>query len=152
MTAISKYFYFGVLDDMVNKYNSTVHRTTEIKPVDVKSDSYVEYNENSNKKDPKFKVGDHVRISKYKNIFAKGYAPNWSEEVFVVSKIKNTVPWTYVVSDLNGEEINGSFLEKELQKTSQNEISIEKLLKRKGDEFYVKWKGYDSRIDKKDLV
>ena len=152
MTAISKYFYFGVLDDMVNKYNSTVHRTTEIKPVDVKSDSYVEYNENSNKKDPKFKVGDHVRISKYKNIFAKGYAPNWSEEVFVVSGIKNTVPWTYVVSDLNGEEINGSFLEKELQKTSQNEISIEKLLKRKGDEFYVKWKGYDSRIDKKDLV
>ena len=152
MTAISKYFYFGVLDDMVNKYNSTVHRTTEIKLVDVKSDSYVEYNENSNKKDPKFKVGDHVRISKYKNIFAKGYTPNWSEEVFVVSGIKNTVPWTYVVSDLNGEEINGSFLEKELQKTSQNEISIEKLLKRKGDEFYVKWKGYDSRIDKKDLV
>ena len=76
MTAISKYFYFGVLDDMVNKYNSTVHRTTEIKPVDVKSDSYVEYNENSNKKDPKFKVGDHVRISKCKNIFANGYAPN----------------------------------------------------------------------------
>ena len=151
MTAISKYFYFGVLDDMVNKYNSTVHRTTEMKPVDVKSDSYVEYNENSNKKDPKFKVGDHVRISKCKNIFANGYAPNWSE-VFVLSGIKNTVPWTYVVSDLNGEEINGSFLEKELQKTSQNEISIEKLLKRKGDEFYVKWKGYDSRIDKKDLV
>ena len=116
MTAISKYFYFGVLDDMVNKYNSTVHRTTEIKPVDVKSDSYVEYNENSNKKDPKFKVGDHVRISKYKNIFAKGYAPNWSEEVFVVSGIKNTVPWTYVVSDLNGEEINGSFYKNNCKK------------------------------------
>ena len=66
MTAISKYIYFGVLDDMVNKYNNTVHRTIKIKPIDVKSDSYAEYNENSNKKDPKFKVGDHVRISNTK--------------------------------------------------------------------------------------
>ena len=99
------------------------------------------------------KVGDHVRISKYKNIFAKGYAPNWSEEVFVVSKIKNTVPWTYV--DLNGEEITGSFYEKELQKTNQKEFRIEKVIRRKGDKLYVKWKGYDNRfnnwIDKKDL-
>ena len=66
-------------------------------PINVTSDSYAEYNENPNKKDPKLKVGDHVRISKYKSIFAKGYAPNWSEEVFVVSEIKNTVPWTYVL-------------------------------------------------------
>ena len=65
-----------------------------MKPIDVTSDSYGEYNEDSSKKIPKFKVGDHVRISKYKNIFAKGYTPNWSEEVFVISKIKNTVPWT----------------------------------------------------------
>ena len=97
-----------MLDDIVDKYNNTVHRTTEIKPIDVTSDSYAKYNEDSNKKDPKFKVGDHARISKYKNIFAKGYTQNWSE-VFVVSKIKNTVPWTYVISDLNGEEITGSF-------------------------------------------
>ena len=90
-----------------------------MKPIDVTSDSYAEYNEDFNKKDPKFKVGDHVRISKYKNTFAKGYGPNWSEEVFVFSKIQNTVPWTYVVSDLNGQEITGSFYEKELQKTSQ---------------------------------
>ena len=76
-------------------------------------DSHAKYNEDFNKKDPKFKVVDHARISKYKNIFAKGYAPNWSEEVFVVSGIKNTVPWTYVVSDLNSEEITGSFYEKE---------------------------------------
>ena len=88
-----------------------------MKPIDVKSDCYAEYNEDFNKKDPKFKVGDHVRISKYKNIFAKGYTQNWSEEVFVVSKIKNTVPWTYVANDLSGEEITGSFYEKELQKT-----------------------------------
>ena len=102
--------------------------------------------EDFNKKDPKFKVSDHVRISKYKNIFAKGYTPNWSE-VFVISKIENTVPWTYVVSDLKGEEITGSFYEKELQKTSQEKFKIEKVLKRKGDKLYVKCKGYDNRFD-----
>ena len=83
-----------------------------MKPIDVTDDSYAEYKEDFNKKDPKFKVGEHVRIPKYKNIFAKGYAPNWLEEVFVVSKIKNTVPQTYVVSELNDEEITGSFYEK----------------------------------------
>ena len=152
---LKKNIYFDVLNDIVNKYNSPVHKTIKMKPTDVTDDSYAEYNENFNKKDPKFKVGDNVRISKYKNIFAKGYTPNWSEEVFVVSKIKNTVPWTYVVSDLNGEEITGSFYEKELQKTSQEKFRIEKILKRKGDKLYVKWKGYDngfnSWIDKKDL-
>ena len=127
MTATSKNVYFNVFDNTVNKYNNTVHRTIKMKPVDVKDNTYAEYNENSNKKDPKFKVGDRVRISKYKNIFAKGYAPNWSE-VFVVRKIKNTVPWTYVVSDLNEEKITGSFHEKELQKTNQKEIRIEKKL------------------------
>ena len=76
MTAISKNVYFDVLDDIVNKYNNTVHRTTKMKPIDVTNDSYAEYNEDSNKKDHKFKVGDHVRISKYKNIFVKGYVRN----------------------------------------------------------------------------
>ena len=126
-----------------------------MKPIDVTSDSYAEYNEDFNKKDPKFKVGDHVRISKYKNIFAKGYTQNWSEEVFVVSKIKNTVPRTYVISDLNGEPITGRFYEKELQKTSQEKFRIEKVIKRKGDKLYVKWKGYDSLfnswINKKEI-
>ena len=89
-----------------------------MKPIDVKSDYFGEYNGDSNEKDPKFKVGDHVRISKYKYIFAKGYTPNWSEENFVVKKIKNTVPWTYVITDLNGEVIAGSFYERELQKTN----------------------------------
>ena len=156
MTAISKNLYFDVLDDIVNKCNNTVHKTIKMKPIDVTDDSYAEYNEDFNKKDPKFKVGDHVRISKYKNIFAKGYTQNWSEEVFVVSKIKNTVPWSYVISDLNGEPNAGSFYEKELQKTSQEKFRIEKVLKRKGDKLYVKWKGYDNRfnswIDKKDLI
>ena len=116
MAAVSKNVYFDVLDDIVNKYNNTVHRTIKMKPIDVTSDSYAEYNEDFNKKDPKFKVGDHVRISKYKNIFAKGYTPNWSEEVFIIPKIKNTVPWTYYISDLNNKHITGSFYEKELQK------------------------------------
>ena len=109
-----------------------------------------------NDKDPKFKLGDRIRISKYKNILAKVYMPNWSEEVFVVSKNKDTVPWTYVINDLNGEKIIGTFYEKELQKTNQKEFRIEKVIKRKGDKLYVKWKGYDnsynSWINKKDLV
>ena len=127
-----------------------------MKPIDVTNDSYAEYNENLSKKHPIFKVGNHVRISKYKNIFAKGYTPNWSEEIFVFSNIKNTVPWTYVINDLNGEKITGSFYEKELQKSNQKEFRIEKVLKQKGDKLYVKWKGCDNRfnswIDKKDLV
>ena len=135
---LKKNIYFDVLNDIVNKYNSPVHKTIKMKPTDVTDDSYAEYNENFNKKDPKFKVGDNVRISKYKNIFAKGYTPNWSEEVFVVSKIKNTVPWTYVVSDLNGEEITGGFYEKELQKTSREKFRIEKVIKRKGDKLCAK--------------
>ena len=99
MTAISKNLCFDVLDDIVNKYNSTVHRTIKMKPIDVIDDSYAEYNKDSNKKHPKFKAGDYVRISKYKNTFAEGYTPNWSEEVFVINKIKKTVTWTYVIND-----------------------------------------------------
>ena len=90
-----------------------------MKPVDVKDNEYINTSNEINDKDPKLKVGDHVRISKYKNIFAKGYTPNWSEEVFVIKKVKNTVPWTYVINDLNSEEIIGTFYEKELQKTNQ---------------------------------
>ena len=109
MIAISKNVYFDVLDDIVNKYNNTVHRTIKIKPIEVVDDSYVKSSKDFNKKDPKFKVGDHVRTSKYKNIFAIGYTPNCSEEVFVLIKIKHTVPWTYVINDLNGEK---SFMKK----------------------------------------
>ena len=108
-----------------------------MKLIDVTSDFYAEQNEDSNEKGPYLKIGNHVRISKY-------------------SKIKNTVPWTYVISDVNGEKIAGSFYEKDLQKTSQEKFRIEKVLKRKGDKLYVKWKGYDNSfnnwIDKKDLI
>ena len=132
--------YIDKLDDIVNEHNNTYHRTIKMKPVDVKDNTYIDFKKEVNDKDPKFKVGDHVRISKYKNIFAKGYTPNWSEEVFVVSKIKNTVPWTYVINDLNGGEIIATFYEKELQKTNQQEFRIEKVIKKKGDKLCVKWK------------
>ena len=154
MTAINQNIYFDVLDDIVDKYNNTVHKTIKMKPIEVTDDSYAEYDEHPNKKE--FKVGDNVRISKYKNIFAKGYTPNWSEEVFIINKIKNTDPWTYVINDLNGEEISGSFYEKELQKTNQKKFRIEKVLKRKGDKLCVKWKEYsnsfNSWINKNDLI
>ena len=156
MTAVSKNVYINVLGDLVNKYNDKVHRKIKMKPTDVISDPYAEYNGDSNVTKPKFEVGDHIKIPKYKTIFAKEYMRNWSEDVSVVSKITNTVPRTYVISDLNGEKIAGSFYEKKLQKTSQEKFRIEKVLKRKGDKLYVKWKGYDnsfnSWIDKKDLV
>ena len=113
MTTIGENVYFNDLDDIVKKYNNnTVHSSIKMKPKDVTDDSFVEYSEETNKKSPKFKVGDNVRISKYKHIFAKGYTPNWSEEVLVVNKVQNTVPWTYLTNDLNDEEIKGSFYEK----------------------------------------
>ena len=122
----------------------------------LKDNTYIDFKKEVNDKNPKFEVGDHVRISKYKNIFAKGYMPNWSEEIFITKKIKNAEPWTYVINDLNGEEIIGSFYENQLQKTDQKEFRIEKVLKKKGDKLYLKWKGYDnsfnSCIHKKDIV
>ena len=153
MTSISKNVYIDKLDDIVDEHNNTKHRTIKMKPIDVKGNTYIDFGKEVNDNDPKFKVGDHVRISKYKNIFAKGYTPNWSEEVFVIKEIKNTVPWTYIINDLNGEEVIGTFYEKEFQKIDQQEFRIEKVIKKKGDKLYVKWKGYDSSfnswIDKK---
>ena len=102
-----------------------------MKPVDVKDNTYIDFKKEVNDKDPKFKVGDHVRISKYKNIFSKGYTPNWSEEIFVIEEVKNTVPWTYVINDINGDEIIGKFYEKQLQKTNQQEFMIEKVIRKR---------------------
>ena len=149
MTPISKNVYIDKLDDIVNECNNTYHSTTKMKPVGVKDNTYIDSMElpRSNDKDSKFKVGDHVRISKCKNIFAKGYTPNWSEEVFVIKKIKNTVPWTYVINDLNGGEVIGTFCEKELQKINQQEFRIEKAIKKKVDKLYVKRKGYNSSFN-----
>ena len=118
MTNIEKNVYFNDLIDIVKNYNNTIHTSIKMKPKDVKINNLTEYIEEFNKKDPKFKIGVHVRISKYKNIFSKGYLPNWSEEIFIINKIKNTVPWTYLINDLKEEEIKGSFYVKELQKTN----------------------------------
>ena len=95
-----------------------------MKPDDVTPIMYFDFNKENNNEGPKFKVGDHVRIPKYKNIFAKGNAPNWSEEVFVIKEFKNAVPWTYVISDHYREEIVGTFYKKELQKTNQKQFRI----------------------------
>ena len=156
VTSISKNVYIDKLDDIVDEYNNTYHTTIKMKPIDVKDNTYINTSKEINNKDPKFKVGDRVRISKYKKIFAKGYMPNWSEELFVIKKVKKTIPWTYVINDLNGEEIIGTFYEKDLQKANQEEFRIEKVIRRKGDKLYVKWKGYDnsfnSWIDKKDII
>ena len=161
MASVSKNVYINKLDDIVNECNDKYHRTIKMKPVDVKDNTYIDRtkvhsNWEVNDKDPKFEVGDHVIISKYKNISAKGYTPVWSEEVFVIEKVKNPVPWTYFINDLNGEEIIGTFYKNELQETYQQEFRIEKVFRKKGDKLYVKWKGYDSLfnnwIDKKYLI
>ena len=140
MTSISKNVHIDKLDDLVNEYNNAYDTTNKMKPIDVKDNTCINTDKEINNKDPKFKVGARVRISKYKNIFAKRCTPNWSEEVFVTKKVKNTVPWTYVIKYLNDEEIIGTFYEKELQKTNQEEFRIENVIKRKGDKMYVNGK------------
>ena len=112
MTSNSENVYIDKLDDIVNEYKNTYHRTIKKKPIDVKDNTY---------------------ICNVYNIFAKEYTPNWSEEVFVIKKVKNTVRWTYVINDLNGEAIVGTFYEKLLQKTNQKEFRIEKVIKKKGN-------------------
>ena len=101
MTSVSKNVYIDKLDDMVDEDNNTYHKTIKMKSVNLKDNTYIDFFKKVNDRDPKFKVGDHVRVYRYKNIFAKGYTSNWSEEVFVVKKVKNTVAWTYVINDLN---------------------------------------------------
>ena len=121
MTATGKNVYYDVLDDAVNKYNNTKHSTIKMKPIDVGDNNKRVYIDEHSEKDLVgdifLKVGDRVRISRYENIFAKGYAPNWSSEIFIVDKINDTVPYTYNLKDLYDEEIIGSFYDKELQKT-----------------------------------
>ena len=127
-----------------------------MKPVDIKSSKYFDFNKENNKEDPKFEVNDHATIPKYRNNFAKVYTPDWSEDYFVIKKVKNTVPWTYVVSDYNGEDTVGICYEKELQKTNQTGFRVEKVIEGNGDKLYVKWKCYvnlfSSWINKKVIV
>ena len=126
MTLVSKNVYIDELDYKVNKYNNMYHSTIKITTVDVKTNTYIDSSKEINNKDPKFKIGDNIRISKYKKVFAKSYTPNRSEEVFVIKKVKNTVPWSYVINGFNEEEIDGTFYENELQKTSQKSSELKK--------------------------
>ena len=122
MTSMSKSVYIDKLDDIVNKHNNTYHRVNKRKPVNVKSSTNIDFDKENNKGSPKFKIGDNVRISKYKSIFAKGYILNWIEEVFVIKKVKNTVPWTYVISDFKGKEIVGTFYKKRIAKNKSKRV------------------------------
>ena len=121
-----KNMYSDKLDDIVNEYKNTYHRTIKNKPVDVKDNAYTDSSKEANDKDPKFKVGNYTRTSKHKNIFAKVYTPNWSEEGFAIKEVENTVPWTYVINDLKDEVIIETFYKKELQKTTQEILSYKK--------------------------
>ena len=155
--------YIDVLDEMVNNYNSTRHSSIKMTPVaasDIKNESVVWKNLNGGKPvydiDFKFKVGDKVRITKKKGLFEKGYTPRWTEEVFTVSQIQYTNPPTYKITDNNDEEIQVTFYEKELQKTSQQIFRIEKVIRKRGNKSLVKWLGYpdslNSWVDNQDLV
>ena len=113
ITSVSKNVFIDKLDDIGNKYNNTYHNTIKMRSVYVKSNTYFNYSRKINKRDPKFRVGDNAIISKYKNIFAKGYTSNWSEEVFLIKKVKNFVLWVNVINNLKGEKIFGIFYENE---------------------------------------
>ena len=134
MTSKLKNVRIHKLHDIVNKYNNTHHITIKMKPVDVKDNTYIDLVKKVMIKILNLKL---VIMQEYQNT-------NWSKEVFAIKKIKNTVPWTFVINDLNVEEIIGTFYEKELQKTSQKEFPMGKVIKKKGDKLYVKWKGYDN--------
>ena len=144
MTLISKNVYIDKLDDIFNKYNNACHITIKMKPVDVKSSTCINSSKKINDEDPKFKIRDIVRISKYKNIFAKGYAPYWSEEVFVIKKVKNTARGRMLLVILKAKKLLECFTKKNSKKTKQKEFRVEKVIKGKGHKLYVKWKGYDS--------
>ena len=128
-----------------------------MKPANVKSSTYIDFSKENYNKDPKFKIGEIVRISKYKNSFAKGYTPGWSTELFVIKIVEITVLRTYVISDLDGAEIIGTFYQKNiLQKKNHKEFRIEKVIKENDDKLYVKWKEYNnlfnSSVDKKYII
>ena len=156
--------YVGILPDLVEDYNNTKHSSIKMTPVQASKKEnelrvwrnlYPEHLEIRDIK-PNFSIGDKVRISKKKKTFEKGYTTRWTEEIFTIVEVKHTSPVTYKIADLNGEEIQGSFYEPELQKTSQQLFRIEKVIKRGKKKSLVKWKGYsddfNSWVDNKDIV
>ena len=156
MTSVSKNVYIDKLDDIVNKYNNTYHSTIKMKSVDVKSNTYIDSSKEINDKDPKFKISDFVRISKYKNIFANVFTLNCSEEVFVIKKVKKLCQGHMLLMIFMEKNFFERFTKKNCKKTNQKEFRIEKVIKRKDDKLCVKWKGhnnsFNSWIDKKDIA
>lgn len=153
--------WYDILDDLLTTYNSRKHRTIGMKPKDVTAASVERvmkkfaYDVKQSK--PKFKVNDKVRVSRAKNLFEKGYTANWSTEIFTISRVKRTKPVTYVLKDFRGEPIAGGFYEQELSQTAHPDVYlVEKILKKRGNEVFVKWLGFDNShntwIDKSQTV
>lgn len=158
------YKWLSLLPKIVKEYNNKKHSTTGMKPNEVNSrnaetllNTVYSHLKMTDPRGTKFKLGDFVRISKYREAFAKGYTPNWSNEVFKIRKVNITNPATYLLEDQTGQEISGAFYTEELQKTNYPDVYlVEKILKRKGDKLLVKWLGLDNRhnswLHKNDLV
>ena len=156
--------YIDVLPDLVEDYNNTVHSSTKLTPTDAsKEENELKVWRNlypdrykTSRLNPKFSVGDEVRITKKKKVFEKGYTTRWTEEIFTIKEIRETNPITYKLEDLQGEEIKGTFYEPELQKTEQQIYRIEKIIKKEKGKSLVKWKGYSDKfnswVDNKDLI
>ena len=163
-TTNSTNVYINVLPDLVREYNNTRYSSIKMTPLEAsekKNEFTVWKTLYPNRLDildinPKFSVGDKVRISKKKALFEKGYTTRWTEKIFTIIKIKHTSPITYKIADLNGEETDGTFYEPELQKTSQQLFRIEKVIEKGKNKSLVKWKGYsndfNSWVDNKDIV
>ena len=158
------YKYIDVLPDLVEDYNNTVHSSTKLTPVEASKEKnelkvwrnlYPDRYKTS-RLNPKFSVGDEVRITKKKKVFEKGYTTRWTEEIFTIKEIRETNPITYKLEDLQGDEIKGTFYEPELQKTKQQVFRIEKIIKKEKGKSLVKWKGYSDKfnswVDNKDLI
>ena len=158
------YNYIDALPELVEDYNNTVHSSTKLTPTDAsKEENELKVWRNlypdrykTSRLNPKFSVGDKVRITKKKKVFEKGYTTRWTEEIFTIKEIRETNPITYKLEDLKGEEIEGTFYEPELQKTEQQIYRIEKIIKKEKGRSFVKWKGYSDKfnswVDNKDLI
>ena len=152
--------YIDILQDLIHKYNTTKHRAIGCTPTVARNPLSYEHvlrslyakKTKERKKKPKFKIGDQVRIKKKKKQFEKGFTPNWTEEIFTINTIKDTKPPTYIIQDLNGQTVKGTFYEPELQKTHQNTFRIEKVVRKRTTkdgvrEAFVKWKGYTNNFN-----
>ena len=147
--------YIDILDNLIAKYNNTKHRSTGKTPLVARRPesreqvfkNLYEKKTKERKIKPSFAIGDHVRISKKKKSFEKGYTPNWTEELFYITTVKDTKPPTYTIKDLRGEPVQGTFYEKELQKSNQTTFRIDKIIKKRNKEALVKWKGYDNSFN-----